>query len=159
MTALSEFPLLNQLRKSLIRCVPSLKGHFSRLEHQQQAYYQRPAGHIMRAVSLHLPPGAHDVYYTDIVGNVSTSALRPVPSVPKGVKAAQSTVLELRPRYPLLGGWNYTFTVGWDMPLWDWAAYDKSTGRYIAEIPIMTDFPDTVIEDAELQVIFPEGAT
>ena len=112
----------------------------------------------MRALSLHLPPGAHDVYYTDIVGNVSTSHLRPVPSVPKGAKAAQSTVLEVRPRYPLLGDWNYTFTLGWDMPLWDWAAYDKTTGRYIVEVPIMTDFPDTVVEDAELQVIFPEGA-
>lgn len=124
----------------------------------KQAHFGQQAGHILRAVSLHLPPGIHDVYYIDTVGNVSTSRLRESPSVPKGQRHTTATVLELRPRYPLLGGWNYSFTLGWDSPLKDWAAYDPRDGRHVVAIPIMTDFPDTVVEEAEIKVILPEGA-
>ncbi|THH11901.1 hypothetical protein EW145_g321 [Phellinidium pouzarii] len=138
---------------------PQLKGHFSRLEHQQQTYNNRPAGHVLRAFSVMLPTGVRDVYYTDIVGNVSTSHLRASPSVPKGTKGKQSSYLEIRPRYPLMGGWNYSFTVGWDSPLSDWAAYDKRDGRYVVAVPILTQFPDTVIDEAEIKIILPEGAT
>ncbi|KAH8118689.1 oligosaccharyl transferase alpha subunit [Phellopilus nigrolimitatus] len=137
---------------------PELKGHFSRLEHQQQAYFNRPSGHVLRAVQLYLPAGVRDVYYTDIIGNVSTSSLREAPSVPKGTRAQQSSQIEIRPRYPLMGGWNYSFTLGWDSPLRDWTAYDKRDGRYVVAVPIMTQFPDCVVEDAEVKVILPEGA-
>lgn len=134
-----------------------MKGHFSRLEHQVQTYKNLPGGHVFRALSLYLPPGAHDAYYVDTVGNVSTSQFRPAPSVPKGVKAKQSSYLELKPRYPILGGWNYSFTLGWDSPLRDWASYGRD-GRYTVAVPIFTVFPDTVIEEAEVKIILPEGA-
>jgi oligosaccharyltransferase complex subunit alpha (ribophorin I) len=67
--------------------------------------------------------------------------------------------LEFKPRYPILGGWNYSFTLGWDTPLEDSASYDKSTGRYIVEVPIMTPILGAVVNDEELTVILPEGAT
>lgn len=113
----------------------------------------------MRAMNVYLPPGVHDVYYTDTVGNVSTSHLRESTSVAKGARSKQNTFLELRPRYPLLGGWNYSFTLGFDAPLNDWTAYDKRDGRYVVSVPILTQFPDTVVNEAELKVILPEGAT
>lgn len=113
----------------------------------------------MRAMNVYLPPGVRDVYYTDTVGNVSTSHLRESPSVAKGARSKQNTFLELRPRYPLLGGWNYSFTLGFDAPLNDWTAYDKRDGRYVVSVPILTQFPDTVVNEAELKVILPEGAT
>ena len=106
-----------------------------------------------------LPPGVHDVYYYDLVGNVSTSRLRQTPSVAKGSKSKQSTYLELRPRYPLMGGWNYSFTVGWDSPLEDSTAYDPRDGSYTVAIPVMTQYPDCVVDDAEVKIILPEGAT
>lgn len=65
----------------------------------------------------------------------------------------------MKPRYPLLGGWNYSFTLGWDAPLEHSTSYNKATGQYTVEIPIMTLIPDAVVGDAELQVILPEGAT
>ena len=52
---------------------PSLKGHFSRLEYQSQAYFGRPQSHTIPQLILHLPPGIHSTYYYDLVGNVSTS--------------------------------------------------------------------------------------
>ena len=65
--------------------------------------------------------------------------------------------MELKPRYPILGGWNYSFTLGWDSPLRDWTSYGRD-GRYTVAVPIFTQFPDTVIEEAEVEIILPEGA-
>ncbi|KAF9259510.1 Ribophorin I [Marasmius fiardii PR-910] len=141
---------------------PELKGHFSRLQHQQQAYFNRAASHVLNALILHLPAGIRNAYYYDLIGNVSTSHLRTAPSPRKSDSKAsqnQHSVLELRPRYPLMGGWNYTYTLGWDSPLEDSANYDATTGRYIVEIPVMTECPGAVVEDAEVKIVLPEGAT
>ncbi|KAG5646561.1 hypothetical protein DXG03_002864 [Asterophora parasitica] len=138
---------------------PSLKGHFSRLEHQSQAFFKRAAPHALPALTLHLPPGISNTYYYDLVGNVSTSHLRVAPAAPKGQRSNRYSVLELRPRYPILGGWNYSFTLGWDAPLSDSAVYDRKTGRYIVEVPILTPVPGAVVNKAELSIVLPEGAT
>jgi oligosaccharyltransferase complex subunit alpha (ribophorin I) len=66
--------------------------------------------------------------------------------------------LEVRPRYPLLGGWNYTFTLGWDAPLEDSVRYDEQSNEYIIAIPFFTYLPGSVVDDAEFKVILPEGA-
>ncbi|RPD67302.1 oligosaccharyl transferase alpha subunit [Lentinus tigrinus ALCF2SS1-7] len=138
---------------------PRLKGHFSRLEYQTQNYFGRPAPHTIPALQLHLPAGIHDAYYYDLVGNVSTSHLRTTPSIPKGAAPNQYSVLELRPRYPIVGGWNYSFTLGWDSPLEDYAGYDKATGKYVVSVPIMTVIPGSVVDEAEVKIVLPEGAT
>lgn len=127
------------------------------MEHQSQSYFKRPAPHALPAMTLHLPAGIRNTYYYDLIGNVSTSRLRVAPSA--GRNANRYSVLELKPRYPIMGGWNYSFTLGWDAPLGDSASFDKSTGRYFVEIPIMTPIPGAVINNAELQIILPEGAT
>ncbi|KAG6861609.1 hypothetical protein C0995_014516 [Termitomyces sp. Mi166 len=137
---------------------PVLKGHFSRLEHQTQTFYKKSAPHVLPALTLHLPPGISNTYYYDLVGNVSTSRLRVTPSAPKGSRNNQYSILELRPRYPILGGWNYSFTLGWDAPLSDSAVYDKSTGKYIVEVPVMTGIPGAAVNCAEVSIILPEGA-
>ncbi|RDB22610.1 Dolichyl-diphosphooligosaccharide--protein glycosyltransferase subunit 1 [Hypsizygus marmoreus] len=138
---------------------PTLKGHFSRLEHQSQSYFKRAAPHALAALTLHLPAGIRNTYYYDLIGNVSTSRLRVAPSVAKTSRANRYSILELRPRYPMMGGWNYSFTLGWDAPLEDSASWDKSTGKYIVEVPIMTPIPGAVVDTAEVKVILPEGAT
>lgn len=116
----------------------------------------------MRELVLHLPAGARDPYFIDQVGNVSTSHFRP--SLPTSTallsaSKAKSSVLELRPRYPLLGGWNYTFTLGYDSPLEEVAKYDSSTGKYVVAIPYMTNIPGAAFEETELKIVLPEGAT
>jgi len=136
-----------------------LKGHFSRLEHQTQAFYKRSAAHVIPGLTLHLPAGIRNAYYYDLIGNVSTSRLRAAPSVPKNAQANQYSVLELKPRYPIMGGWNYSFTLGWDAPLADSASWDKTTGKYIVQVPVLTAIPGTVVNEAEVTIILPEGAT
>jgi oligosaccharyltransferase complex subunit alpha (ribophorin I) len=138
---------------------PTLKGHFSRLEYQSQLYQRKQAPHILSDFNLHLPPGVTNAYFYDQNGNVSTSHLRTAPSVTKGSKATQYSVLELRPRYPVLGGWNYSYTIGFDTPLQDSVGYDVKNGKYVVGVPVMTNIPGTVINDAEVKIILPEGAT
>ncbi|KAI0068710.1 oligosaccharyl transferase alpha subunit [Artomyces pyxidatus] len=138
---------------------PKLKGQFSRLDHQSQMFYNRLAPHVLPALTLHLPPGVHSTYFYDLNGNVSTSRFRPAPSVPKASQSNQYSLLELRPRYPLMGGWNYSFTFGWDSPLADSAAYDKNTGKYIVGVPVQTHVAGSIVDEAKIKIIFPEGAT
>jgi oligosaccharyltransferase complex subunit alpha (ribophorin I) len=129
------------------------------LEHQSQSYFRKFSPHILSDLTLHLPPGVTNAYYYDQNGNVSTSHLRKTPSVAKGSKATQYSVLELKPRYPVLGGWNYSYTIGFDTPLEDSVSYDAKNGIYNIGIPVMTLIPGAVVDDAEVKIILPEGAT
>ncbi len=129
------------------------------MEHQLQAFHNKLAPHLLPGMNLDLPPGVSNVYYYDTIGNVSTSKLRAAPSVPKGQPIRQYSALDLRPRYPIMGGWNYSFTLGWDTPLADSVGWDAKSGKYVAELPIMTIFPGAVMYVAEISVILPEGAT
>ncbi|KAF9075832.1 Ribophorin I [Rhodocollybia butyracea] len=138
---------------------PELKGQFSRLDYQTQLFYGSSVHHFLTSFTVQLPGGIRNTYYYDQIGNVSTSRLRTAPSPARGQKNAQSSVLELWPRYPIMGGWNYTYTLGWDAPLADSASYDASTGKYIVSVPVMTEIPGSVVNDAELTIILPEGAT
>ncbi|KAF7301668.1 Dolichyl-diphosphooligosaccharide--protein glycosyltransferase subunit 1 [Mycena indigotica] len=138
---------------------PALKGHFSRLEHQTQTFYKRTLPHVIPGMTLHLPAGIRNTYYYDLNGNVSTSRLRTAPSVPRSSQVRQYSVLELRPRFPIMGGWNYSFTLGWDSPLEDSTGYDKRSGKYILQVPVLTPMPATVVNNAEVTIILPEGAT
>lgn len=65
----------------------------------------------------------------------------------------------MRPRYPLLGGWNYSFTLGFDTPLQDSVSWDAANQRYIVGVPVMTHIPGSVVDEAEIKIILPEGAT
>ena len=154
--------LVSSARKDLKFCsflFSRLKGHFSRLEYQSQKYFNRLPSHILPTLTLPLPTGIRNAYYYDLIGNVSTSSLRVAPSVPKSKQGLTFSTLELRPRYPLLGGWNYSFTIGWDTPLSDSVSYNRSTGKYTVEVPIMIPIGGAVINNEELNIILPEGAT
>jgi oligosaccharyltransferase complex subunit alpha (ribophorin I) len=140
---------------SLIDASPGrLKGQFSRIMHQTQNFYKQTAPHILPSLTLQLPPGIHDTYIYDLIGNVSTSRLRTSPS-----SSGRNSILEFKPRYPLMGGWNYSFTLGWDAPLGDSVKWDGAKGRYLAQVPVMTIIPGAVIDNAEVKIVLPEGAT
>ena len=88
-----------------------LKGSFSRFE-----YMRRQGGQSsVKAFKTLLPSSAADVYYRDEIGNISTSNLR-VPSKSKG----EPVELELRPRFPLFGGWKTHYTVGYNLPVYQY---------------------------------------
>lgn len=57
-----------------------------------------------------------------------------------------------------MGGWNYSFTLGWDAPLANSASWDAANSKYIVAIPVMTLIPGTVVNEAEVTIVLPEGA-
>lgn len=120
--------------------------------------------HILKNVILHLPSGVRDPYYDDLIGNVSTSHFRPASPEPRRTSLKRTSplernsILELKPRYPLLGGWNYTFTIGYDMPLEDWASHDSSSAQHVVAVPFLTPIPGAAYDDVEVKIILPEKA-
>ncbi|WVQ75945.1 hypothetical protein IAR50_005580 [Cryptococcus sp. DSM 104548] len=151
---------------SLANIGPKLKGHFSRLAHQMSRFHASSPAQILAELTLRTPPTAHSPYYYDTIGNVSTSHFRqgvtPAQVQLKSKGRSPRTVdgfLELKPRYPLLGGWNYSFTVGYDIPLGDVLKVDKEGGKKVLAVPFLTGIKDVVVDDAEVTIVLPEGAT
>lgn len=65
-----------------------------------------------------LPASASDVYYRDEIGNISTSHLRILDD---------SAEVELRPRFPLFGGWKTHYILGYYVPTYE---YLFNSGNY-----------------------------
>lgn len=142
-----------------------LKGHFSRLEHQMNRMIKRENTHVLSSVTLHLPPGADGTYFVDESGNVSTSHFRPSPPSPSHIgtpahllSETRASLLEIRPRYPLLGGWNYTCTVGFRVRLTDGWRKIVAPHRYAIQVPFLTSLKGVAVDQASLRILLPEGS-
>jgi oligosaccharyltransferase complex subunit alpha (ribophorin I) len=129
-----------------------LKNHFSRVEWQKQSYMNPPTS-ALKELKLPLHPGAMDAYFTDDIGNVSTSRFRP------GQKEA---LLELKPRYPVFGGWKYSFRVGWNADLKTYLRKLATGDTYVLKVPFLEGpraSEGIAYARVHLRVILPEGAT
>lgn len=140
----------------------SLINHFSRVSWTTQNFYVQSgqlATSAGRHLTLSLPPLSTEPYYTDDIGNVSTSRFRPTPPT----SDTRPAHLELKPRYPLFGGWNYAFRVGWNAPLSNYLrTLTTHPSTYILRLPVLT--PPTnpeglSIGSLEINLLLPEGAT
>lgn len=129
-----------------------LKNHFSRVDWQKQSYMNPPTV-ALKALNIPVHPGSLDPYFIDDIGNVSTSRFRP------GKKEA---ALELKPRYPVFGGWKYSFRVGWDTDLSTYLRKLSTGDSYILKVPFLEGprHPEGIeYARVNLRVILPEGAT
>lgn len=137
---------------------PKLSGHFSRSQNMLNLYTSPLSERMSQIHSLPmlLPYGSEDVYFVDAVGNVSTSHLAASPTV-----AGASRRLDITPRFPILGGWNYTFTVGWNQrmstnglarinPVKPW--------RTRVQVPFLLSPKTVAVDEATLRIVLPEGA-
>ncbi|CEI95758.1 hypothetical protein RMCBS344292_09936 [Rhizopus microsporus] len=105
---------------------------------------------VLKELSFKLPPSAQDAYFRDEVGNVSTSHFR---------VESKHAVLELAPRYPVFGGWNYTWYHGYNADLGSFVHKSKTSGKYILNVKFVENVNDMVIDKAVVRVILPEGAS
>ncbi|KAI9673925.1 MAG: dolichyl-diphosphooligosaccharide--protein glycosyltransferase subunit 1 [Caeruleum heppii] len=130
----------------------NLTNHFSRLTWATSQYYN-PTTTALRELRLPLKVGSANAYFTDDIGNVSTSRFR---------SSSREAMLEIKPRYPLFGGWKYSFRVGWNNELRR-SLRKMATGEgYVLKVPFM-EGPKQVegveYERVVVRVILPEGAT
>lgn len=123
-----------------------LKGQFSRYEFQREPTNGLSA---VKNFRTRLPASAFDIYYRDEIGNISTSNIR---------RGSKSVIAELRPRFPLFGGWKTYYTLGYYVPTKDYLSHSGS--RYILRIPFVDHiFDNSVVDEAEVSIILPEGAS
>lgn len=113
--------------------------------------YANPPTSALKELRVPLKVGSANPYFTDDIGNVSTSRWR---------SNSREALLELRPRYPVFGGWKYTFKIGWDADLKNFLRKLKSEG-YVLKVPFLEGpkmAEGVEYEKVEVRVVLPEGA-
>ncbi|XP_047985328.1 dolichyl-diphosphooligosaccharide--protein glycosyltransferase subunit 1 [Leguminivora glycinivorella] len=122
-----------------------LKGPFSRYDYQQD-HHSGPAS--VRSYKTLLPASASDVYYRDTNGNISTSNMK--------VKK-DSVELDLRPRYPLFGGWRSHYTLGYNVPSYEYLY--QYGNEYLLKMRVIDHiFDDMQVDEVVTKIILPEGS-
>ncbi|KAI9904858.1 hypothetical protein N3K66_001387 [Trichothecium roseum] len=137
-------------RYILIHRGANLTSQFNRVKWAAQQYF-KPETFALKDIRIPLQPGSEDPYFTDTVGNVSTSNFR---------SGKREALLELKPRYPIFGGWKYPFTIGWNSNAANFLRKTAS-GGYVLKIPFLEGPKQAEgIEYAQVnvRVLLPEGA-
>lgn len=130
----------------------NLAGHFSRVTWAATQYYNPPTS-ALKMLTVPLQVGSLNPYFTDDIGNVSTSRYR---------SNLREAILELRPRYPVFGGWKYSFKIGWDANLRNHLRKLTKGDGHVLRVPFLEGpkmGEGMAYEKVHLRVILPEGAT
>ncbi|KAJ2369770.1 dolichyl-diphosphooligosaccharide--protein glycosyltransferase subunit 1 [Coemansia sp. RSA 2610] len=148
---------------------PAIAGGFDKVK-QTMAKFTRARDNYVKTLLVKVPADARQLYVVDEIGNVSTSAVTRRQRVDNEV----FRVMQLRPRFPLAGQWNYTWWHGYSVPL---TGYLRATkGRYALRVPFIGALvgsasqndeiplsalatPNTAVRAYQLRVTLPEGAT
>ncbi|KAF4469416.1 oligosaccharyl transferase complex subunit ost4 [Fusarium albosuccineum] len=128
----------------------NLSTLFNRVKWAQAQFYNPPT-HALKELRVPLQVGSVDAYFVDTIGNVSTSRFR---------TNRREALLELKPRYPLFGGWKYPFTIGWNSDAANFVR-KTATGGYVLKVPFLEGpkQPEGVeYEHINVRVVLPEGA-
>jgi len=122
-----------------------LKGSFSRYEFQRES---SGVSSVKNFKTL-LPASSKDVYYRDDIGNISTSHMKVMDD---------AVELDLRPRFPLFGGWKTHYVVGYNVPSYEYLFYRGD--QHVLNMRLVDHiFDDMLVEEAEVRVILPEGVS
>ncbi|XP_012252881.2 dolichyl-diphosphooligosaccharide--protein glycosyltransferase subunit 1 [Athalia rosae] len=122
-----------------------LKGSFSRYEYARESKSGQSSVQNFNTI---LPAAASDVYYRDEIGNISTSHMR---------IRKDAVELNLRPRFPLFGGWKTHYVIGYNVPSYEYLF--NSGDEYLLRMRLLDHvFDDMIIEELITKIILPEGA-
>ena len=110
-----------------------------------------PNTYALKDLRFPLQVGSADAYFTDTIGNVSTSNFR---------SNKREALLELKPRYPIFGGWKYPFAIGWNSNAANFLR-KTATGGYVLKVPFIEgpkQAEGVEYEQVDVRVLLPEGA-
>ena len=123
----------------------ALKGSFSRYEFQRE---NSGVSSVKNFKTL-LPASAKDVYYRDDIGNISTSHMKVMDD---------AVELDLRPRFPLFGGWKTHYVTAYNLPSYEYIFYKGD--QHVLNMRLIDHiFDDMLIEEVEVRIILPEGVS
>ncbi|QSL66537.1 hypothetical protein MERGE_000917 [Pneumocystis wakefieldiae] len=132
---------------SIINAGAKLKEAFSRLKWTRQLYYRTFHAAIL-SLQINLKTKTRNIYHIDEVGVVYTGEFKSNP---------KKTIINVKPRYPIFGGWNYSCTIGWDMDL-DNFLRKKNNNVYILKIPFVDGPINVYYKNISVNIILPEGS-
>lgn len=122
-----------------------LKGSFSRYEYARESKSGQSSVQNFNTI---LPAAASDVYYRDEIGNISTSHMR---------IRKDAVELNLRPRFPLFGGWKTHYVIGYNVPSYEYLF--NSGDEYLLKMRLLDHvFDDMVVDELITKIILPEGS-
>ncbi|XP_043230120.1 dolichyl-diphosphooligosaccharide--protein glycosyltransferase subunit 1-like [Amphibalanus amphitrite] len=123
-----------------------LRGSFSRFDYQRE---HNSGVSSVQQFKTSLPAAAQGVYYRDEIGNISTSRMRVLPD---------EVELELRPRFPLFGGWRTHYVIGYTVPVYEYLF--RSGENYVLSMRLLDHvLDDMVVDELQVSVVLPEGAS
>jgi oligosaccharyltransferase complex subunit alpha (ribophorin I) len=128
----------------------NLSTQFNRVKWAQSQYFIG-VSHALKDLRVPLQVGSADVYFTDTIGNVSTSRFR---------SSKREALLELKPRYPIFGGWKYPFTIGWNSNAANFLRKTAS-GGFVFKAPFIEgpkQAEGVEYSSVNIRVLLPEGA-
>ncbi|CAF0790271.1 unnamed protein product [Didymodactylos carnosus] len=122
-----------------------LKGPFSRLDFQRR----QDSYSAVKAFKTSLPAAARDIYYRDEIGNISTSHVR---------EMSDQVEVEIRPRFPLYGGWKTYYILGYNVPSYQYL-FNKGN-NYVLKMRLVDHvYDDQLLEQVFIRIVLPEGAS
>lgn len=127
---------------------PKLLSEFSRVDYGH-SFYRSETVYPLQNIHLILPKDSYFVSYRDEVGNISTSHLRP---------EHDHEFLEISPRYPVFGGWNFSFELSYYIPMNKNVTYQDKDSTYHFSIQLAHLFNDVHAQKFILKVILPDGS-
>lgn len=120
-------------------------GLFSRVDYMMR----QAVGASWDSLTGKLPVHARDLYYRDVIGNISTSTV---------TRSPDATKLTVFHRYPMFGGWKTQWYQGYNVPASDFLQYNAAENKYYLEFPALPAF-DAATNAYKLAFVLPEGAT
>ncbi|KAJ2628065.1 dolichyl-diphosphooligosaccharide--protein glycosyltransferase subunit 1, partial [Coemansia sp. RSA 1290] len=148
---------------------PAISDGFDKVK-QTVSRFMKARDNFIKTLLVKVPVDARQMYVVDEIGNVSTSAV----TRPQRVDGERFKVMQLKPRYPMAGQWNYTWWHGYSVPL---SSYLRVQGtRHALRVPFIgsitgsasqsNEIPvaaiktrNTAVSRYQLRVTLPEGAT
>lgn len=137
-------------RYTLYHLGANLSTQFNRVKWAQSQFYN-PASTALKELKFTLQIGSVDPYFTDAIGNVSTSRFR---------SSKREAMLELKPRYPVFGGWKYPFTIGWNTNAAN-VLRNTADGGHVLKIPFFEgprQAEGVEYGEVNVRVLLPEGS-
>ncbi|KAK6040689.1 ribophorin I [Cooperia oncophora] len=118
-----------------------------RLDHPMDRSWTSPAGlPFLTLRQTVLPASAKDIYYRDEIGNISTSSVR---------LRADSVEVEIKPRFPLYGGWRTSYVIGYNVPSFEYL-YNKGNDYALKMRVLDHVFDNVVVEKLTTKIVLPE---
>lgn len=134
--------------------VPKLAKTFKRKEYMgYQSMKHGGSGLALSQFEAVLPKGSFDHYYRDDLGMITTMRVLHHPR-------ANFDTFALKPRYPVLGSWNYIFNIGWYNKLEQFSHFLSSSNgnqEFLLELPVLNGASDLIYQNMTINVILPEG--